>query len=442
MVTLTMSPTSAGMIMGTAAYMSPEQARGQTVDRRADIWSFGVVLWELLTGKQLFGGDTVSDILASVLKEEPNLERVPAQVRPLLKRCLEKDPKKRLQAIGDWELLLVEDVPATSVPALPPSRLGKLPWIAAAVLALIALGVSFVHFRETPPPEQTTRYSITLPENSNVHSFAISPDGRTLVIAATVNRKLQLWLRSMDALQAQPMPFTEGATYPFWSPDSRYIGFFAQGKLKKIAASGGPAQSLCDARGGRGGSWNRDDVIVFSPNSTGGSIQRVAPAGGVPVDVTRTKDDQRYPVFLPDGRHFLYLMRGGTVETTGIYVSSLDGKENRRIFADGSGAVFAPPARRGFAGHILFVRENTLMAQPFDAATAQASGDVFPVAEGVSLTTIAYLPATVPGGGMLLYLTGGAIGGSNQMGWYDRSGKSLGPVGAPGDVGDPALSPR
>ncbi|HEV2200611.1 MAG TPA: protein kinase, partial [Bryobacteraceae bacterium] len=445
--TLTMGMTQAGMILGTAAYMAPEQARGkENVDKRADIWAFGVVLYELITGKRLFQGEDVGDTLASVIKEQPNLDDVPLQVRPLLKRCLEKDPKKRLRDIGDMDLLLSRDSdgavePIASTAPLQ-SRLGRaVPWAVAGVITLALAALAFVHFRETPPPEQTVRSSIALPENSTVHSFAISPDGRTLVIAAAVNGKRQLWLRPMDALQAQPMAFTEDATYPFWSPDSRFIGFFAQGKLKKVAASGGPAQSLCDVANGRGGSWNRDDVIVFSPGFFGISIQRVPAAGGVPVDVTKTKGTLAHPVFLPDGRHFLYVRVLGAAEQNGIYAGSLDGKEDRRVLPDGSSAVFASPAHGGRNGHILFVRENTLMAAPFDATSAQVSGDVFPVAEGVSLTNIVYLPVTVSEGGVLLYQTGGFNGGTNQIGWYDRSGKSLGPVGAPGNVLDPALSP-
>ncbi len=437
--TLTISPTRAGMILGTAAYMSPEQARGKAVDKRADIWAFGVVLYEMLTGKRLFEGETISDTLAAVLKTEPDLSQVPAKVRRLLKKCLEKDPKKRLRDIGDaWELL--EEPPQVTAPSR--SRLGYVAWGVAGML-LVALGaLTFLHFRETSPPEQTLRYTIAAPEGSEVHSFAISPDGRSFVIAAAVKGKRQLWLRAMEALQAQPMPSTEGAMYPFWSPDSRYIGFFAQGKLKKVAAGGGPAQSLCDAPNGRGGSWGRDDVIVFSPNTNNSLIQRVAAAGGIPVDVTKANGNVRHPVFLPDGRHFLYLLLGGTAEKSGLHVSSLDGTENRRVLTDLSSAVFAPPAASDRTGHILFVRENTLMALPFNAASAQVSGDVFPVAEGVSLTTSnTYLPASVSENGVLLYATGGAAGEINQIGWYDRTGKSLGSVGAFGAVWEPAISP-
>ena len=174
-------------------------------------------------------------------------------------------------------------------------------------MALAALAL--VHFRETPPVQNTLRYTVATPENSLVHSFAVSPDGRYVVIAASIGGKLQLWLRALNALQAQPMPFTEDATYPFWSPDSRNIGFFAQGKLKRVPASGGPSQSLCDVPNARGGSWNGEDVIVFSPN-TGTAVQRVAAGGGPPSDVSKTKFDQRHPAFLPDGHHFLYLLIG------------------------------------------------------------------------------------------------------------------------------------
>jgi serine/threonine protein kinase len=440
--TLTMGATVAGTILGTAAYMAPEQAKGKTADKRSDIWSFGVIVYEVLTGKRLFQGESAVEILGGVLNQEPDISAAPQRVHRLLRWCLEKDRKQRLTSISDARRLLAENIAAPVGPAPSTSRLGKLPWIAAAVLAVIALAVSFVHFREAPPPEQTTRYSITLPENSTVHSFALSPDGRALVMAARVNGKQQLWLRPMDAVQAQPMAFTEDATYPFWSPDSRYIGFFAQGKLKKIAGSGGPAQSLCDAPLGLGGSWNRDGVIVFSTGGVGDAIQRVTAAGGVPDNVMKFKGYQHFPVFLPDGRHFLYMRRGGTAEPVGIYVSSLDGKENRRVLADNtSSVVFAPSARSGQAGHILFVRENTLMALPFDAASAQASGDVFPVAEGVSVTSDgSYLPSSASDNGVLLYDAGGGTGGS-QLGWFDRSGKSLGPAVASGAVYTPAISP-
>jgi Tol biopolymer transport system component/predicted Ser/Thr protein kinase len=434
--TLTISPTRAGLILGTAAYMSPEQARGKPVDKRADIWAFGVVLYETLTGQRLFTGDTISDTLAAVLKEEPDLERVPAKARLLLQSCLEKDPKKRLQAIGDWRLLLDK---GTTELWQAKRRDIWLPWAIAAALAAVAVALAFVHFREAPPQKPVLRYTIAAPENASfLHSFAISPDGRLLAVAVDVKGKRQLWVRAMDALQAQPMPGTDDAAYPFWSPDSRYIAFFAQARLKTIAAGGGPAQVVCDVSGaGAGGSWSRDGVIVFSSGYGSGasSIQRVSAAGGVPADVAMPKGSSRFPVFLPDGRHFLIVFTSGFAEKDGIYESSLDGKENRRVLADISNVVLS-------VGRLLFVRENTVMAHPFDVARGQPLSEVFPVIEGISPTTnFSYSPFSASETGVLLYLSGGVGGQDNQIAWYDRAGKFLSGVDVSGRVLDPAISP-
>ena len=431
--TLTLGATQLGVILGTAAYMAPEQAKGKTVDKRADIWSFGVVLFELLTGDRLFAGDDVSETLADVLKKQPDFHNVPIQARQLLRECLEKDPKDRLRDVGDAKRLLATE---TAVGPKSVSRGGIGGWITAGVL-FIALGIpSFLYLRQSPP-RPLLRYSIAAPENTTkVHSFAISPDGRLVAIAATVNGKRQLWVRPLDALRVQPIPGTDDATYPFWSPDSRYIAFFAQGELKKVNASGGPPQSLCAVPDGRGGTWSRDDVIVFSPNTTPGgvSLQRVSAAGGVPTQVTRTKGTFLFPVFLPDGRHFLYLTLGFP-EQAGVYLASLDGKENRRVLADDSSVAVA-------ARTLLFIRENTLMAQPFDEASGTAVGEAFPVVEGVSQTVdFKYALVTASETGVLLYQTGGVVGRNNQMAWYDRSGKVRGDIGPPSPVFDPALSP-
>jgi Tol biopolymer transport system component len=263
-----------------------------------------------------------------------------------------------------------------------------------------------------------------------------------LAITAAVNGKQQLWLRSLDALQAQPMPTTEDALLPFWSPDSRYIGFFAQGKLKKIAASGGPSQSLCEAGFAGGGTWNGHDVILFSTApGVNGSIKRIPAAGGDPADVTKTSAAS-YPLFLPGGRRFLYTLTSASPELRGIYLSSLDGGENRRILPDVSNTMFAPSAPGSHSGHLLFIRENTLMAQPFDPTSGQLSGSVFPVAEGITASPALgnLMPVTVSENGVLLY-AGSLEFESLQMVWYDRTGKLLGPVGAPGTVFTPAISP-
>src|SRR5215469_11603711 len=384
--TLTLGATRAGMIMGTAAYMSPEQARGKPADRRADIWSFGAVLYEMLAGRRAFEGESVSDTLAGVLKLDPDWNALPAAtppaIRNLIRRCLTKDRRHRLQAIGEARIVLetpLSDEPAAVAPA---PRHRRLPWIVAAVTAVVALALilrNFFYFRKAAPVQHVLRYTIAAPENATtLHSFAISPDGKLVAMAAEVKGKRQLWLRALDSLQIRPVQGTDDAVFPFWSPDSRYIGFFGQGKLKKIAAGGGPVQSLCEAPSGRGGSWNRDNVIVFSTSmSTGVVIRRVSATGGVPSDFTKSKGRSEFPVFLRDGRHFLYLFGGVPADQNGIYLSSLDGTENQRIMPDLSSVVIA-------AGRMLFVRESTLMVQPFESVSGQAAGEGLPVAEGIS----------------------------------------------------------
>ena len=422
--------TQAGMILGTTAYMSPEQALGKSVDRRTDIWSFGVLLYELLTGKRMFAGENAGEILAKVIRDEPDLSDAPAEWRPLLKRCLEKDPKKRLRDIGDMELLVGQ----AEGPPIPRGG-GRRQWIWTALTAvlLVALAaLSFVHDRETPEP--ALRATIAMPEGTTVfQGFAVSPDGRYLVMALEVHGTLQLWLRPMDAERPQPVPGTKDALQPFWSPDGRDIAFFADGKLKKVALSGGPAQSLCDVANPHGGSWSDDGVIVFSPDTAGVSLQRVAASGGAPINATRIKGDLEYPVFLPGSHRFLYVARGATPDDSGIFLSSLDGDENRRILPDVSRVVFAPPVQGERVGHILFVHDDTLMAVPFDAASARIAGDAIPVAEDATSPAVSR-------NGVFVYSTGSALAQDfNQVGWYDRSGRLLAPVSA-GAILGPAIS--
>src|SRR5438876_3866355 len=240
-----MSGTMGGMILGTAGYMSPEQARGRAVDKRADIWAFGVVLFEMLTGKQLFNGDTISDTLAAILRQEPDWDQAPANIRRLLRKCLEKDPNKRLRDIADFPLLLESAEPIASR-----SRLGILAWLAAAVCFVAAVALAFVHFRETPTEAPVLQFTLAPPENSAIHSFAISPDGRSVAMAVTSGGKRSLWVRVLDRLQARPIPGTEDAAFPFWSPDGRFLGFSAPGKLKKVAVNGGPAQTITERSAG------------------------------------------------------------------------------------------------------------------------------------------------------------------------------------------------
>jgi serine/threonine protein kinase len=439
--TISMAATRAGVILGTAAYMSPEQAKGKVVDRRADIWAFGVVLFEMLTGKQLYTGETAAEIMASVMKEEPNVDRLPSGTAPairiLLRRCLHKDPHRRLRDIGEARVLL-EDMP----PAEPPARSPRRPigWIAAALLLLALAALAFVHFRGiSQPGASALRLSIALPDKSAINSFALSPDGRSLVVAASIAGKNQLWLRALNSLEFHPLSGSEAATLPFWAPDGRRIGFFAHGKLKVIPAGGGPAQILCDANSG-GGTWNRDNLIVFT---WADGLYSVPATGGEPTQVTKPAGGSlhSYPVLLPDGRHFLYLVHRGDESKAGVYVASLDDPSGRRILADQSSVVFVPPRSGNKHVYLLFIRESTLMAQPFDLGTLQLTGDVSPVAGQASKFGggWGWAGVSASGNGVLVYMVGNHY--DSQLVWFDRSGKELGRAGSRGLLGEVSLSP-
>ena len=337
--TFTMSPTSAGMIMGTAPYMSPEQARGSQADRRSDIFSFGVVLYEMLTGRQLFHGETVSDILASVLKDEPNLEGVPEQVRQLLKRCLEKDPKKRLQAIGDWDLLLSRgssETEPTSTTAPSQSRLGKIAMIAAGVLALALAGVSFVAYRAMRPTplKPLVRLEVDLGpgvslDAANGAAAILSPDGSRIVYLS--NRKL--YTRELDKPAATEIAGTDGADQPFFSPDGKWVGFFTSSKLKKIEVDGGAAVDLCDVRNGRGGSWGENGGIAVTLEANG-AVMQIPEGGGIPMAITQLEEGEtshRWPQMLPGGKAVLFTAYHGqsNVDQANIVVMTLADRKRR-----------------------------------------------------------------------------------------------------------------
>jgi eukaryotic-like serine/threonine-protein kinase len=432
--TLLLSGTQAGVILGTAAYMAPEQARGVAVDKRADIWAYGVVLYEMLTGKQPFLGETVSDTLAAVLRAEPQWDTVPAGVRRLVQRCLEKNPKRRLQAIGEARVV-IEDVLTGSAEEQPvleakPSRFSKhlrfAPWLLTAALLLTTLVISGVHFRETPPANRIMRATIALPAKARVDSFALSPDGRYLTLAARVDGAQRLWLRPLDALDPQPLPGTEEGQYPFWSPDSRYIAFFAQGKLKKIAVAGGPVQNLCDAVDGRGGDWNREGVIVFAPSAaTGSGLQRVPAGGGAPSPATRAESGvHRFPIFLPDGHRILYLGYGSkTAEQNGIFLTSLDSKEGRRLIPDVSNVSFVPPAAGSGVAQILFVRNDALMAQPVHPKTLLLAGEASPVIDGVGRGPVFGLFRFSASGDGSLTVQAARASPISQLAWFDRNAR-------------------
>jgi eukaryotic-like serine/threonine-protein kinase len=450
--TLSRAATMQGVILGTAAYMSPEQARGKAVDKRTDIWAFGCVLYELLTGEQAFHGEDVTDILAAVVRAEPNWqglpEATPLKVRDLLRRCLQKDKTLRLRDAGDARIEIHEAL-AAPVPAETVAAQRQLPlgWIALAAILLLTLGtLSFTHFSETAQPQRTARFQIPLPDKTSTVIFQLSPDGRALAFSAIEGCRGRLWVRPIDSLVARAVPGTEDANYPFWSPDSAYIGYFVPGKLKKVALAGGPPQTICDAPDGRGGTWNGEGVIVFSPGP-GSALARVSAAGGVPTTLTklRTPDELlRFPMFLPDNQHFLYLSSSGKPETNGINVGSLDGAPPVRILSDESSAAYAPSEASGGNGVVLFRREGTLMGVPFDPRRLRTTGDVFPIAEDVGIFGNVNAAAfSVSHSGVLAYSTGELLGGtqSRELAWMDRAGKRLGDVGQPGKISNMALSP-
>jgi serine/threonine protein kinase len=438
--TMTLGATVPGVILGTAAYMSPEQARGKNVDRRADIWAFGVVLYELLTGKQLFRGQDLTEILASIIKENLDLQAVPQRVRKLLEACLEKDPRKRLQSIGDVHYLM-ETGPAVEARPLP--RLMLVLTAVTAVLLVSVTTLSILHFREQPPERLVMRFQISAPEANNKISspLALSPDGLHLALTAIGDDgRTSLWIRALDSLEMRLLSGTEGASQyapPFWSPDSRFIGFFADGKLKKIDVSGGPAQTLCAVEGPAGGSWDRGGVIIFSRVRNG--IWRVPETGGAPVQITPITPRAILPWFLPDGRHFLYSVSSATPENNVTFLQSLDGREKKPLLGGSysNATAYAPPFARGEKGHLLFLRQETLMAQPFDELDLQLGGEALPVARPVTYFSVST-------NGVLAYRAGKGIiptETDQQLAWFDRAGKPLGLIGPPGAYNDLALSP-
>jgi len=458
--TITAAATMQGVILGTAAYMSPEQAKGKNVNKATDIWAFGCVLYELLSGHKAFEGEDTTEILAAVVRAEPDWNRLPEgtpqTIRLLLRRCLRKDRRQRFQDATDVRIE-VEDalsgvsLSAPAVPAPPAIQDRRLPlvWIAFSGALVVALAVvSFVHFREMPPQPSIVRFQIPLPEKTTSPIFALSPDGKVLAFTAAESGRRKLWIRPIDSLTLQAVPGTEDATYPFWSPDSSSIAFFVPGKLKKVALAGGPTQTICDAPQGRGGSWNSEGVIVLAPG-LGSGIERVSAAGGVPTVVTKLgtpSELQRYPVFLPDNKHFLYVVNVGKPETNGINVGSLDGASPVHILADDSSASYVASATSGGSGLLLFRRENTLMGASFDPRRLQVTGEVFPVMEGVGIALNTSNAAfSVSNNGVLIYGIGSGIGSIGSKGgelvWMDRTGKRLGNVGQPAQMSGPALSP-
>ncbi len=451
--TMTMGHTRAGVILGTAAYMSPEQAVGRPVDRRSDIFSFGAVFYEMLAGKSAFVGSTTPDVLEAVVKNEPDWSELPADtsdtLQRLLRRCLAKDRRQRLQAIGEARIVL--ENPGGTDRSTQATRLPhkKLPWVVAA-MCLLGFGVvSFLYFREQPPKLEVTRFAVPAPDKTSFTPAApaISPDGRTLAFAAIDGEgRSQIWLRPMNSSEAHALPGTEGVSAPvFWSPDGRSLAFAGRSlaRLMNIDVAGGPAQTLCPANAGVPvGAWSPAGIIIFQAND---GLMEVPAGGGTCTPVTRLdskRGELRHtgPSFLPDGRHFLYLRVASKEEDSGVYVGSLDskpGEQSSKPIAKGaSPATYVASADRAH-GYLMFLRQGTLMAQPFNAGSLSLAGDAVPIVARVGTNGDLF---TASENGTLVY-RGGGSSGSRQLTWFDRSGRSPGSLGAPGAYSTVSLSP-
>jgi eukaryotic-like serine/threonine-protein kinase len=443
--TLMRAATHAGVILGTAAYMSPEQARGKRVDSRADIWAFGVVLWEMLTGSRLFDGETVSDTLAAVLTRPLDPGELPAEtpssVRLLLHRCLQRNVRDRLQSIGDARLELQDgdSLRAAAGPQPSPARpavRARLPWLIAAIAIIALAALSLVAFRRQQPSVPTLELSLEPPAGgafrigSNRGWGVISPDGQKIVFYATGREGSGLWVRRLSSADAKLLPDTTEGFYPFWAPDSQRLGFFSQNGLRRIDIRGGLPERIADASFGRGGSWTDDDLILFTPIG-GGTVYRVAAAGGAATPLTRldpSKGDTAHywPVALPGGK-FLYFIRSTAADHQGIYVGDIDSpaEANRRRLIPSTGGCLFVPARGNLPAHLLWVEKETLVARPFDPGTASFTGERVDVARGVATEESQRAPMiSASNEGTLVYVP--ISRGSARLVSRDRRGATIG----------------
>ena len=445
--------TNPGAVMGTAGYMSPEQVRATAIDHRSDIFSFGAVLYEMLSGRRAFHGDSAIETLNAILKEEPpELSSTNSNIAPALERvvwhCLEKSPERRFQSASDVAFALESLSGVTSHPsqqtlvgvkALPAPRnwtRERLIWLGVtAILFVLAAAFAVAYFSRKPVSRNSVRLALATPDNTTLPAnVTISPDGqRVAFIATNTEGKHLLWVRPLDSLTAQPLAGTEGAASPFWSPDSRLIGYFANRKLFKVDASGGHPQVLCDVGEISGGAWGREGVILFGGLE---GLYKISAQGGTPALATKVspkEEAHRWPCFLPDGRHFVYLGDADTTEEHHIRVGSLDSQDSQILFGAISRVVFAPP------GYLLYVNQRTLVTVPFDVSSLKVTGDPVTVAERIAEVGDNHeFDFSVSDDGTLAYQTGSV---TSQFTWFDRTGKKLGVVGEPTNSDYVAISP-
>jgi Tol biopolymer transport system component len=400
--------TDPGTVMGTVGYMAPEQVRGQEADHRADIFSFGMILYEMMSGKRAFNGASVADVMSAILKEEPpELGETNAKISPALekivRRCLEKKPERRFQTASDLTFALealttpsnsrLETPPVEAINATPLLGGREKWWMGAtAVAILLAVAFAWAYFTRQPAADAPKMmFSILPPEKSSIIRIALSPDGRHLAFTAATGGKVELWVRARDATEPGVLAGTQGAYFPFWSPDSRFIAFFAYGRLNKIEVTGGPVQPLREVVGLiHGGAWSRDGVILFGQTPVG--LLRISETSKeitqvTTLDKTHQESSHRYPAFLPDGRHFLYSITSGQKETRGVYLGSLDDETVKRRLLDQVTPVkyvaAVPGDSASGAGWLVFVRDGALLARPFDTSRLEFTSEPFTLSNKV-----------------------------------------------------------
>ena len=494
--------TKANQTMGTVAYMSPEQAQGMDLDHRSDIWALGVVLYEMVRGQRPFQGEYDQALLFEIVHQEPEpltgvRAGVPMELEFIAGKCLAKDPKDRYQTAadaivdlrtcaeklksgrstilrtgaatgalagprGEASKVATEHVAPSAVATVPARIGGRLLLALASVFLVTAAVFAWLYLTTRPAPPQPITFTIDPPEgvvfvSGEYAPPVLSPDGTKLAFVGMAEDTSSLWVRPLDSLEAQRLPATEGATFPFWSPDSRYLAFFADGRLKKIDTTGGPPQTLCDAPTGRGGAWAEDDqgsgVIVFAPTRNS-PLHRVSSAGGEPTPVTDLPEtglvySHRLPRFLPGGRRFLYLKQEEVraIENP-IFLGNLDvapsetqRNERKPLLRASSRVWYAPPRALDPQGYLVYVLDNTLFAQPFDAESAALTGERFPIAESVAAHSLIHGgDFSISTGGILSYRTSGEEQ-TGQITWFDRRGNKLATVGEPGLHSRLRLSP-
>jgi eukaryotic-like serine/threonine-protein kinase len=447
--------TDPGVVMGTVGYMSPEQVRGQRVDQRTDIFSFGAVLYEMLSGRRAFHAESAADTMSAILKEDPpDLSEMNHNVSPALERlvnhCLEKNPEGRFHSARDLAFAL-EAASSSSdrslttglLPARPINR-ERLAWAVAGVLLLglvLTIPFAFAYFRRTPLEASVVSFSVSLPEKLTFTSdveqniLSVSPDGRWLAFVAVEGQRM-LWVRSLGSLNARRLEGTEGAFSPFWSPDSRFVAFFAGGKLKKVEAAGGAVQALCDVpEGDKTGTWGHGDVILFDGEGADfRGLYRMSAVGGTPSPMLRVDSPTPYwPHLLPDGRHFLFLVQR-KAEGDGIYIGSLDSQDKKFLVPAVSRAEYAPP------GYVLYVREGNLLAQSFDLGGLRTTGEPLVIAERLQyFTGTGRADFSVSENGVIAFLNKSPY--ITRLAWFDRGGREVGVVGEPAEHYNIRISP-